>query len=91
MLNDIKRLGFVGLGAMGGIVAPILADAGLRVVALEAGPWRTTTSFSPDELGAAYYCRATMGPKFAAETPARQEGYGDYGQNLAKHFHPARP
>jgi gluconate 2-dehydrogenase alpha chain len=59
----------VGLGGMGGIVAPILTRAGLRVVALEAGPWRSKVTFIPDELGAAYYCRATMGPKFARETP----------------------
>jgi len=59
----------VGLGGMGGIVAPILAEAGLRVVALEAGPWRARQDFIPDELGAAYYCRATMGPKFLSEAP----------------------
>jgi len=59
----------VGLGAMGGLVAPLLCRAGLRVVALEAGPWRSTGDFLPDELGAAYYCRANMGPKFASETP----------------------
>jgi gluconate 2-dehydrogenase alpha chain len=59
----------VGLGAMGGLVAPLLCRAGLRVVALEAGPWRTTGDFLPDELGAAYYCRANMGPKFAREAP----------------------
>ena len=39
------------------------------MVALEAGPWRSKVTFIPDELGAAYYCRATMGPKFARETP----------------------
>jgi gluconate 2-dehydrogenase alpha chain len=59
----------VGVGAMGGLIAPILAKAGLKVVALEAGAWRTARDFLPDELGAAYYCRATMGPKFAQETP----------------------
>ncbi len=59
----------VGLGAMGGLIAPILAKAGLHMVALEAGPWRTKRDFLPDELGAAYYCRANMGPKFAAESP----------------------
>ena len=59
----------VGVGAMGGIVAPLLAKAGLRVVGLEAGPWRSKESFIPDELGSAYYCRANMGPKFLAEVP----------------------
>jgi len=46
------------------------------VVALEAGAWRTKRDFVPDELGAAYYCRANMGPKFAAESPRwrRREG-----------------
>jgi gluconate 2-dehydrogenase alpha chain len=59
----------VGMGAMGGVVAPTLAEAGLDVVALEAGPWRTTEDFLPDELGHAYYCRAGMGRKFNAEMP----------------------
>ena len=59
----------VGLGGVGGFVAPMLTKAGLRVVALEAGPWRTGRDFAPDELGAAYYCRASMGPKFLAEVP----------------------
>jgi gluconate 2-dehydrogenase alpha chain len=59
----------VGVGAMGAVVAPILAGAGLRVVGLEAGPWRTTRDFLPDELRSAYYCRGDMGAKFLAETP----------------------
>lgn len=59
----------VGLGAVGSMIAPILCEAGLQVVALEAGPYRTTMDFLPDELGATYYCRANMGPKFGEETP----------------------
>ncbi len=59
----------IGLGAMGGMIAPILCRAGLRVVALEAGPYRTRHDFAPDELGAAYYCRANMGQKFLSEVP----------------------
>ncbi|HJZ47805.1 MAG TPA: GMC family oxidoreductase [Roseiflexaceae bacterium] len=59
----------VGLGAMNGLIAPLLTRAGLKVVALEAGPYRTRADFLPDELGAAYYCRATMGPKFMSEVP----------------------
>jgi gluconate 2-dehydrogenase alpha chain len=66
----------VGVGAMGAVVAPVLAGAGLRVVGLEAGPWRTSRDFVPDELRSAYYCRGDMGPKFLAETPRwrRREG-----------------
>jgi gluconate 2-dehydrogenase alpha chain len=66
----------VGLGGVGGLVAPIFARAGLRVIALEAGPWRKGRDFLPDELGAAYYCRGNMGPKFLNEAPRwrRDEG-----------------
>jgi gluconate 2-dehydrogenase alpha chain len=59
----------VGVGAVGGIIAPILAKAGLRVVALEAGPWRTDRDFLPDELGVAFYARAGMASKFMTEVP----------------------
>ncbi len=59
----------VGVGAVGALVAPILARAGLRVVGLEAGPYRTRRDFVPDELGSAYYARGDMGPKFLSETP----------------------
>lgn len=59
----------VGVGAVGGMIAPVLARAGLKVVGLEAGPWWRLSDFQPDELSAAYYCRADMGPKFTNETP----------------------
>lgn len=59
----------VGVGGVGGFIAPILARAGLRVVGLEAGPMWRLADFRPDELGSAYYCRAEMGPKFTSETP----------------------
>lgn len=59
----------VGVGAAGAQAAAILARAGLRVVGLEAGPWRTKRDFVPDELGSSYYCRGGMGPKFLSETP----------------------
>ena len=67
----------VGVGAMGSVVAPILAGAGLRVVGLEAGPWRTRHDFLPDELGSAYYCRGEMGPKFLSETPRWRRNEGE--------------
>lgn len=57
----------VGVGAVGGLIAPILAKAGLRVVGLDAGPLRSLADYIPDELGATYYCRQDLGPKFMAE------------------------
>ena len=59
----------VGMGAMGGLIAPVLAEAGLRVTALEAGPWRATPDFQPDELTEAFYQRASMSTKFMEEVP----------------------
>ena len=67
--SEIADIILVGLGAMGGIVAPVFAKAGLKVVAIETGPWRTNSDYLPDELGATYYCRANMGSKFMRETP----------------------
>ena len=67
----------VGMGAMGSVVAPVLARAGLRVVGLEAGPWRTKHDFLPDELRSAYYCRGEMGPKFLNETPRWRRNEGE--------------
>ncbi|HEY7033662.1 MAG TPA: GMC family oxidoreductase [Thermomicrobiales bacterium] len=59
----------VGVGGVGGFIAPILAKAGLTVVGLEAGPWRSLSEYVPDELGHTYYCRAELGRKFMAEAP----------------------
>ena len=59
----------VGVGGVGGFIAPELARAGLNVVGLEAGPYWRLEDFRPDELGATYYCRAEMGAKFKGETP----------------------
>jgi gluconate 2-dehydrogenase alpha chain len=40
----------VGLGAAGGVAALPLAEAGLRVIGLEAGTWLSPEDFAPDEL-----------------------------------------
>src|SRR5689334_19569253 len=40
----------VGLGAVGGVAALPLTQAGIEVVALEAGTWLTKRDFAPDEL-----------------------------------------
>jgi gluconate 2-dehydrogenase alpha chain len=66
-----------GLGGVGGLIAPVLAKAGLRVVALEAGPWRFQSDFVPDELGVAYWCRANMSQKFMSESPRWRRNDGE--------------
>ena len=40
----------VGMGAAGGVAALPLAQAGLKVIGLEAGTWLTPKDFAPDEL-----------------------------------------
>lgn len=40
----------IGAGASGATAAKVLTEKGLRVVALERGPWRTKESFGGDEL-----------------------------------------
>src|SRR6476469_2214349 len=40
----------IGLGAVGGVAALPLTQAGLDVVGLEAGTWLTKRDFAPDEL-----------------------------------------
>lgn len=72
----------VGVGGVGGFIAPILARAGLRVVGLEAGPWWDLADFRPDELGHAYYCRAELGQKFKQETPRWRTHAGAPDQEL---------
>ncbi|HET7095098.1 MAG TPA: GMC family oxidoreductase, partial [Thermomicrobiales bacterium] len=40
----------IGAGASGATAAKVLTEAGVRVVALERGPWRTREQFGADEL-----------------------------------------
>ncbi len=40
----------IGLGAAGGVAVWPLAEAGLKVVGLEAGTWLTRRDFAPDEI-----------------------------------------
>ena len=59
----------IGLGAMNSVIVPQLTEAGLQVVALEAGPYRSRQDYMPDELRQTYYGRAHLGPKFNQEIP----------------------
>ncbi|MBA2597680.1 MAG: gluconate 2-dehydrogenase subunit 3 family protein [Chloroflexia bacterium] len=72
----------IGVGGVGGFIAPLLANAGLNVVGLEAGPWWRLDEFQPDELRAVYYCRAEMGPKFKSETPTWRRNAAEPTQEL---------
>jgi gluconate 2-dehydrogenase alpha chain len=65
----------VGLGAAGGIAVYPLTQAGIRIVALEAGPWRRNEEFPPDEL-TSWQFRNTLGPKFNREWPTWRESAG---------------
>ena len=53
----------IGLGAAGAVAAHVLAAAGARVLALEAGPTIDSGDARPDEL-LAPYALAGYGPKF---------------------------
>jgi gluconate 2-dehydrogenase alpha chain len=52
MAIDLKKTDvvIVGLGAMGGVAALPLAQAGLEVIGLEAGAWLSPRDYAPDEL-----------------------------------------
>ena len=52
MATELKKTDVViiGLGAVGGVAALPLAQAGLEVTGIEAGTWLTPRDFAPDEL-----------------------------------------
>lgn len=62
----------IGMGAVGGIAASVLTEAGLEVVGIEAGPHLTEQDFLRrlDELGESSSLRNRLGsPKFNREIP----------------------
>ena len=48
--HDPTDVLIIGAGASGATAAKVLTESGLRVVALEKGPWLTKETFSGDEL-----------------------------------------
>src|SRR5579864_8503162 len=62
----------IGLGAAGGIASYVLTKAGLKVVAIEAGPRWSAADFVKqlDDLGGNAFLRNELGaPKFNKEIP----------------------
>ena len=47
---DHAEVCIIGAGASGATAAKVLTERGIRVVALERGPWRTRETFGGDEL-----------------------------------------
>ena len=67
-----KDVVIVGLGAAGGIASYVLAQAGLDVVGIEAGPRLSNKDFLKrlDEIGEDFSIRNSLGgPKFNREVP----------------------
>ena len=52
MATNLKKTNVViiGAGAAGGVATLPLAQAGLEVIAIEAGGWVSTRDMAPDEL-----------------------------------------
>lgn len=70
----------IGAGASGATAAKVLTEAGVNVVALERGPWRTRESFGGDELANVnrynLWPDPILNPRTArtrADEPARRE------------------
>ena len=66
----------VGLGPAGATAAYAMATAGMKVLALEAGPQRSKEDYRLDEITESVFQRARLGPKFNQElqTWRRAEG-----------------
>src|SRR6187455_869455 len=77
----------VGMGAAGGVAALPLAQAGLKVVGLEAGTWLTPKDFAPDELRNNYRAWPQSVQKANREVPThRTDAASPYSPRQP--FHP---
>ena len=66
----------VGLGAVGGVAVLPLAEAGLEVIALEAGGWLDTRDHVPDELYNNYRGWPDAAQKANREVPVHRRSRG---------------
>ena len=74
MATELKKTDVVliGLGAVGGVAALPLAQAGLEVVGIEAGTWLTSRDFAPDELRNNFRGWPTSTQKANSEVPTHR-------------------
>ena len=76
----------VGLGAVGGVAALPLAQAGLEVIGLEAGGWLSPRDFAPDELRNNFRGWPQAVQKANTEIPThRSNGSAPYSPRAAIH------
>jgi gluconate 2-dehydrogenase alpha chain len=74
----------IGVGGAGGIAALPLAEAGLEVIGLEAGPWFTPRDFAPDEVRNSFH--QFPGQKTNDEIPTHRPNASS--PNLPRLAHP---
>src|ERR1700730_16265375 len=67
----------VGLGPAGATAAYALTKAGMRVLALEAGPQRRMEEYRLDELTESVFQRARLAPKFHSGLQAWRGAEGE--------------
>jgi len=67
-------IAMVGLGAANGVAVLPLTQAGLKVVALEAGSWMRRDQFKPDEIHNNVRRMVTTGTKLRNEIPTFRTG-----------------
>src|SRR5690349_15949577 len=88
MATELKKTDvvIVGLGAVGGVAALPLAQAGLEVSGLEAGTWRTPRDVAPDELRNNFRGWPQSAQKANSEVPPhRPNPSAPYSPRLAIH------
>ena len=78
MVTNLKKTDVVmiGIGGTGGVAALPLTQAGLEVVALEAGTWLAPSDFAPDELRNNYRGWPQLVQKANHEVPTHRRHEG---------------
>src|ERR1700730_3927528 len=88
MATELKKTDvvIVGLGAVGGVAALPLAQAGLEVIGIEAGTWLTPRDFAPDELRNNFRGWPQSAQKANSEIPThRPSATASYSPRLPVH------